>query len=148
MLLERLHRRVHVRHAFVWCSVLLVLIFAVPRIGGPQTVSMNGLYDSLAILVLFPLIVAMGAGDGITGRRSLAACKFLGGISYPLYITHYPLIYIYTAWVTRDHMPARHGVAWGVALLGTAVAVAYACLKLYDEPVRAWLARRFLVRGA
>ena len=25
-----------------------------------------------------------------------------------------------------------------------ALAIAYACLKLYDEPVRRWLSRRFL----
>ena len=39
------------------------------------------------------------------------------------------------------------GLAWGVALFFTAIIIAYACLKLYDEPVRRWLSRRFLVTG-
>jgi hypothetical protein len=31
-------------------------------------------------------------------------------------------------------------------LLTTALSIAYACLKLYDEPVRAWLQRRFILK--
>ncbi|WP_022685352.1 hypothetical protein [Sphingomonas phyllosphaerae] len=47
-----------------------------------------------------------------------------------------------------DHkVPARTGAPVGVALVVTAVAVAYASLKLYDEPVRRWLGRRLLRRG-
>ncbi len=39
------------------------------------------------------------------------------------------------------------GITWGAALFVTAVAIAYACLKLYDEPVRRWLSQRLLVTG-
>jgi peptidoglycan/LPS O-acetylase OafA/YrhL len=89
----------------------------------------------------------MGAGDRVSGPVSMKLCKFFGEISYPLYITHYPLIYVYTAWVTRNKIPAAQGAVWGVVLLLTAVTIAYACLKLYDEPVREWLRRRFLVKS-
>ena len=88
----------------------------------------------------------MGAGSGLTGHASTRLCKFFGAISYPLYITHYPLIYVYTAWVTSKKIPASTGAAAGVLLLILAVAIAYACLKLYDEPTRAWLNRRFLTK--
>ena len=149
MLLMRMGKRIHVKHAFLVCSVLLVAILAFPRIGGPAHLWVNGLYEAFAIIVLFPVIVAMGAGESVTGGFALKLCKFLGAISYPLYITHYPLIYIYTAWATRDHVPAMPlGIVFGALLLVTAVAIAYLCLRFYDEPVRAWLARRFLVRGA
>jgi hypothetical protein len=33
-------------------------------------------------------------------------------------------------------------------LLIVAISIAYASLKLYDEPVRRWLSRRFLTRPA
>lgn len=56
---------------------------------------MNGLYEAFCIICIFPVIVSMGAGGRITGKRSAAVCKFLGDISYPVYITHYPLVYIY-----------------------------------------------------
>ena len=148
VLLMRLGWRIRVQGAFAMCSVLLVAILAFPRVGGPQHLWVNGLYDSFAILVLFPVIVAMGAGDRVTGDVSTRLCKFLGAISYPLYITHYPLIYIYTAWAVENKVSAGAGAVWGAVLLVTAIAVAYGCLKLYDEPVRGWLGRRFLLRSA
>ena len=145
MLLMRLGKRIHIKNSFAVCSVVIIVLFAVPRIGGPEHLWMNGLYESLCIVVLFPIIVATGAGESVTGPSMTRACKFLGGLSYPLYITHYPLIYVYTAWVVRDHVPAAKGAVFGVLLLVTSAALAYACLKLYDEPVRGWLGRRFLI---
>jgi peptidoglycan/LPS O-acetylase OafA/YrhL len=144
MLLMRLGKRIHVKGSFLWCSLLLVAALAVPRIGGPAHLWMNGLYEVACIVVLFPVIVAMGAGDEVRGRLATKVCKFFGEISYPLYITHYPLIYIYTAWAINKKIPAAQGAVVGVGLVLTAVAIAYACLKLYDEPVREWLRRRWL----
>jgi peptidoglycan/LPS O-acetylase OafA/YrhL len=144
ILLMRLGWRLRVPQAFLVCSVLLVLTLAIPRFGGPQTLWMNGLYESVAILVIFPLIVAMGAGDTVHSALTLRLSKFFGELSYPLYITHYPLIYWYTAWVTKDHVPAARGAVFGVLLMVAACTIAYACLKLYDEPVRDWLKRRYL----
>lgn len=147
MLLERLGGRFHVRHAFLLCSALLVLLLSLPRFGGPQHLWMNGLYEACCIVLFFPFIVAAGAGDRLTNPMAVKLCRFFGDISYPLYITHYPLIYVYTAWVIRDHVPVRVGAPMGVLLVVTAITVAYASLKLYDEPVRAWLSRRFLARA-
>ena len=147
VLLMRTGTRIHSRRAFVHCSLLLIVILSFPRIGGPEHLWMNGLYESFCIILLFPLIVAMGAGAKVIGERSTKASGFLGDISYPLYITHYPLIYVYTAWVTREKIPAAYGAVMGVLLLATSILVAYACLKFYDEPVRSWLDRRFLAKG-
>jgi peptidoglycan/LPS O-acetylase OafA/YrhL len=49
--------------------------------------------------------------------------------------------------VTRNKIPAAYGAVMGVLLFVTSVLIAYACLKLYDEPVREWLTRRFLAKG-
>jgi peptidoglycan/LPS O-acetylase OafA/YrhL len=92
------------------------------------------------------VIIAMGAGDNVRDGVEAKVCRFLGDISYPLYITHYALIYTYTAWVV-DRKPAlSKSVPMGVALFVTALAIAYACLKLFDEPVRRWLSARYLGR--
>ena len=148
MLLMRLGKRIHIKGAFAVCSLLIIAVLAIPRIGGREHLWMNGLYEWLAIVVVFPVIVAMGAGDSVTGRFSTRLCKLCGDISYPLYITHYPLIYVYTAWISRDHTDGTAAAAgYGVLVVLTSVAIAYACLKLYDEPVRAWLTRRFLPRA-
>ena len=66
---------------------------------------MNGLYEALAIILIFPFIIYLGASGEITNSFQKRACKFLGDISYPIYIHHYPFIYIYTAWV-YDNKPS------------------------------------------
>lgn len=147
MLLQRIHKRIHVRNAFLWCSLLLIVTFVLPRFGTRATLWKNGLYEALVIILVYPVIVAMGAGVQINGRTATRLCRFSGAISYPLYITHYSLIYIYTAWVYDGKLTPAQGFAWGAALFVTAIAIAYACLKFYDEPVRRWLNRRFLVTG-
>lgn len=53
MLLQQRHRRIDVRHNFLWCSLLLVL----PRFGMHETGWHNGLYEAAVILVVFPVIV-------------------------------------------------------------------------------------------
>lgn len=148
MLLQRLHLRLHVRNAFLWCSLLLILTFALPRFGTPTTLWKNGLYEAAMVILVYPVIVAMGAGEQIHGRVATQLCRFSGAISYPLYITHYALIYVYTAWVYDGKLTHAQGVAWGAGVFVTAVGIAYASLKLYDEPVRRWMTRRFLAKGS
>ncbi|MEP7144710.1 MAG: acyltransferase [Ferruginibacter sp.] len=146
LLLCRIGKLIHIKGAFWLCSLLITIILCVPRIGGSGHLWMNGLYESFCIIVLFPLIVSIGAGGSIKSKHSAKVCKFLGDISYPLYITHYPLIYIHIAWVTNNNVPMNYGIAGGLLLLIVSIVIAYACLKLYDEPVRNWLKKRFLVK--
>jgi peptidoglycan/LPS O-acetylase OafA/YrhL len=145
LLLSRTMKLTQVSNSFFWCSLLLVVVFSIPRIGGQAHLWMNGLYESLTIIVVFPLIVYLGASGEVTGKLASRVCKFFGDISYPIYITHYPLIYIYTGWVS-DHRSVSFGKAFPYALatLVGAVVIAYASLKLYDEPVRQWLQKRWL----
>jgi peptidoglycan/LPS O-acetylase OafA/YrhL len=75
-------------------------------------------------------------------------CRFLGDISYPIYITHYPLIYTYTPWVATHKVPLRDALPVAALVFLAPVAIAYACLKWYDEPVRAWLKKKMLVDGS
>ena len=148
MLLMRSGKRLRVRHAFAVSGVLLILALALPRMGDTPHDWRNGLYDAACVLLLFPLIVAIGAGQKLADGKSLRVARFFGDLSFPLYITHYPLIYLYTAWVVDQKVPARIGAPRGVLLVIVAVLIAYASLKLYDEPVRRRLAARFLRRPA
>jgi peptidoglycan/LPS O-acetylase OafA/YrhL len=146
MLLCRVGKLIRIKNAFAVCSVLLLIVFFIPRIGGPDHLWMNGLYESIVIIVVFPLIVSIGAGGTLTGKFATKTCTFLGAISYPLYITHYAFIYLHIAWVANDKVPMSTGLLGGVVVLIVSIAVAYASLKLYDEPVREWLKKRFLMR--
>ncbi|MBQ8424246.1 MAG: acyltransferase [Coprobacter sp.] len=148
LLISRLGKYIKVQAGFWWCSLLITMILVVPHIGGEAYRWADGVYNVVAILVLFPLIVMMGAGSRVSGARSVRICNFLGEISYPLYITHYPWIYVHMKWVA-DHKDAPIGthICVAVGLYILVVAIAYACLKLYDTPVREWLRRRFLAIG-
>src|SRR5665213_1472442 len=145
VLLCRMGKLIKINGAFWLCSLFIVIILSVPRIGGSAHLWMNGLYESFAIIILFPLIISIGAGSEIKNRKSIKACKFLGDISYPLYITHYPLIYIYTAWVADNKIPLGwHGLSVGLLLLIDSLCIAYTSLKLYDVPLRNYLKKHFL----
>lgn len=144
ILLMRLGLHLRVRGSFFVCSALLLAVLCWPRIGTPQTLWANGIFEAVSIIVVFPLIVLIGAGQEPPPGLTTKLCRFLGDISYPLYITHYALIYTYWEWVRGKHIPALEGALVGAGVFVAAVAIAYACLKLYDEPLRAWLGRRFL----
>jgi len=111
----------------------------IPRIGGKASVWMNGWYDSLTIILIFPLIVQIGASGVVAGNTGNRIAKFFGDLSYPLYITHYPIIYIYTGWVFDHHPDFTQTFPFALLTFGSSILLAWACLKLYDEPVRAWL---------
>ena len=76
LLLSRIGKLVKVKRGFYWCSLLVTVILVMPRIGGETSQWMNGVYEAVSVLALFPLIVAMGAGSNVTGKRSVALCKF------------------------------------------------------------------------
>ena len=142
MLLARTFRPRNVKGAFWICSAALIALFAVPYIPSTDGVSLNSLYEFVCIGVIFPALVWLGA----CGSASGAAKKintFLGEFSYPLYIVHYPIMYIFYAWLIKRDIYTLEA-CWPVALLVvvSSIALAYACLKLYDEPVRRWLSRR------
>jgi len=142
LLLYRTSKLVFIKNAFFWCSLLLIILLSVPRIGGTLHVWENGLYESLTIVFLFPFIVFLGAGGSIQNKRTLQFCQWLGNISYPLYITHYPLIYWYTAWVHDHKVSNLQSLGMAIMVFFIAITIAFVALKWYDEPVRKWLQTR------
>lgn len=146
LLLSRISKPGRIKHAFVWCSLMIIMVLSFPRVGGSEHLWMNGLYDSLSILFLFPLIVYLGASGEVKGELMSKLCRFLGDISYPVYIIHYPLIYVFTAWVVDHQVPLNEAWPAGLLLLAASIAIAYGSFRFYDLPVRKWLARRYLTR--
>ena len=149
LLLYRMGRRIRLgRHGFAWCSAALLTLFCMPYVGTEECQWPNGLYECICILVLFPAIVAAGAGSSTGGRRTTAACRFLGELSYPLYITHYPLIYMQLSWAkAHPDLPQSTHTAVMCATFVLCIATAYGCMKLIDTPVRRLLTERWLRSG-
>ena len=147
LLLSRINKLIKIKRGFWWCSVLIIVMLAMPRIGGMENMWMNGAYEAFCILIICPLIVAIGAGSDIKGKKSVAVCTFLGEISYPLYITHFPLVYMQIAWA-NNHPDAPLGtvICLSVSIFILSVGLAYGSLKLYDRPVREWLKKHWLMK--
>lgn len=143
MLLARNFKPVKVRGAFWICSAIMIALFHVPYVAGANMISFNGLYEMLCITLVFPALIWLGASGTTTDKASSGVCKFLGDISYPLYMVHYPVMYLFYSWLIENELYTL-GDTWPMALLVVvgSVALAYACLKLYDIPVRRFLSGR------
>ncbi|WP_276802029.1 acyltransferase family protein [Odoribacter laneus] len=144
LLLSRLFKPIFIKGVFWICSLSVVILLAVPRIGGSENLWMNGLYDTLCFALLFPLIVYLGASGKTTDKLTTRICKFLGDISYPLYMVHYPFIYLYYAWVKNEHLTFVQSLPGALAVVIGSIILAYLCLRLYDEPVRKFLTKHLL----
>lgn len=139
LLLSRIGKRIRIQGGFWWCSVILAVVLSIPCVGGEGSI-LNGIYNAFCIIVIFPLIVMIGAGSVINGAKGNRICDFLGQISYPLYITHYPLMYVQMCWVySHPDAPLFAHLTMNIGVVVLSVFIAWAALKLYDIPLRAWL---------
>lgn len=148
MFMARIFRPAKVHGAFWLCSAVLLALFAVPYLPAMQPLCMNGVFESVCIIAVFPILVWLAASGQTTDAKSTSVCTFLGNISFPLYIIHYPFMYMFYAWLIEHHIYTL-GECWPVALALMAwnVAVAYVCLKFYDLPVRNWLSSKYSRRS-
>ncbi len=146
LLISRVGKLIKVKGGFWWCSLMVAVLMCMPWMGLSETGDgrwTNGLYEAICILVLFPLIVMIGAGSSVKGGKSEAINKFLGDISYPIYITHFPLIYMQMSWADKHpDAPISTHIFVSVCIFLLSIAVAYAAFKLYDLPVREWLRKK------
>ena len=131
------------RNIFWIATVILFVLFSAPYFPKTTNISINGIYELLCIMMVFPFIVWFAACGTTTSSFSTKLCSFLGDISYPLYIVHYPVMYLFYAWLI-DNKHYTLGETWQMVILVMLVniALAYACLKLYDEPIRKRLSKK------
>lgn len=144
LLLSRFFRPVAFKSSFLLCSLLVIVFLSIPRVGGTGQLWLNGVYDAGTIILIFPLIVFLGANGTVKGKVAGKVCSFLGDISYPLYITHFPLMYMFYAWVTNNKVPLEKAWPVAAATLVFSIILAWVCFRFYDVPVRKWLAKKFI----
>jgi len=136
LLIYRMGWHLRSRLGFFALSVLLILALVSPYKTGAWV-------REVAIITLyFPLLVILGAGTRLSPRMSPRMdrlCRFSGDLSYPLYMTHYSVIWIWGDYAAK-HKLLQSGLAPAV-LIGVITMVAFGCvvMQFYDKPVRAWL---------
>ena len=118
---------------------------ACPYVGGSEPSVLNALYDSVCTLVVFPLIVYLGACGNTTDRFSTGLCDFLGRLSYPVYIIHYPVMYMFYAWVWAHGYSFTQVWPVCVAQFVGIILMAWLAMRYYDTPVRRYLSRKLLL---
>ena len=141
LLLSRIFKPIHYARGAFWTSAaLLLIIFHVPYIYNDGALSLNGVFEAACIIAVFPLVVWYAASGKTTDIASTRICRFLGDISYPLYIVHYPLMYAFYMWLIKTRQYTLYET-WPTALAAVtaSIVLAWLCLKLYDMPVRKWL---------
>ena len=141
ILMSRLFKPLRQARGAFWTSAaLLLIIFHVPYIYSDGALSLNGMFEAACIIAVFPLVVWYAASGKTTDIASTRICRFLGDISYPLYIVHYPIMYAFYMWLIKTRQYTLHET-WPAALavVTASIILAWLCLKLYDMPVRKWL---------
>src|SRR6202522_895265 len=144
--LYRIHHRIRFpKIGLLLLSIVLVLCFQMPQFSKVSSVSLNGLYDAACVLFLFPLVILCGAHSN-AGTGMIRFCKFSGRLSYPLYVTHIPFVYVLEGYSSTRHPSIDVKLIWIFLLIPFVIFVAWIALRYFDEPVRAWLTRRYGIK--
>ena len=141
LLMARSFRPMRVRGAFWLCSAALVAMLSMPYVGDSAGDVRNAVFDLVCTLVVFPAIVWLGACGATTDAFSTRLCATLGQLSYPIYILHYPLMYLFYAWVWQNGVSPREALPVCAAMLVVIPALAWTALHFYDIPLREALGR-------
>ena len=135
MLIFRSNWIIKSKLGFIGLSVLLLLTFFMPFS------DWNWLTEPLVVLLYFPLLIVIGAGATLKPELK-KLCIFFGKISYPLYMTHYAVMWIFANYYTK-YKPETGQLAL-VMFIGTLLllGVAYLTMVFYDIPIRKYLTER------
>lgn len=119
---------------FLGLSVLLLLAFLMPFSWGWQG-------ELAVVLLYFPLLISLGAGATLAPALK-NICVFSGNISYPLYMTHYAVMWMFSHYYTLYKPDTGQLAAMIVSGTVLLLCVAYFAMAYYDIPVRKYLTAR------
>lgn len=137
MYLSRIYHSTQIKGAFVTSSLVLTLLFSVPFLSPVSGINLNGIFELLCIVIIFPIIVWIGASENIRNTKQLKVIKLLGDLSYPLYLTHYPIMYLFYKWLIDNSIYSfKDCPLISITAYVLSVIIAYITLKIYDIPIR------------
>lgn len=121
---------------FIGVAILLFLAFIFPFRNHLAWIT-----DLVTVLLYLPLMVSLGAGAYLSdGFKKI--CKFLGDLSYPLYMIHYPFLWVFFSY-TLKYKPGIQEMSVIIPIATIAlITLAYLIMKLIDMPIRKSLRRQ------
>jgi peptidoglycan/LPS O-acetylase OafA/YrhL len=115
-------------------GLILLAVLAFPRNVGAGGVPW---FDLIAILMIMPTIVALGVlQKNDAGRIG----RFLGELSYPVYVLHYPILLIASG-LQQTKLSKVNTNLTSACAVALVLALATIASRFYDEPVRRWLSQ-------
>ncbi|RYZ98735.1 MAG: hypothetical protein EOP47_18610 [Sphingobacteriaceae bacterium] len=101
----------------------------------------NRYTEPAVVLFYFPVLIALGAGATLTnGFKKL--CLFSGQISYPLYMTHYAVIWMFGNYYST-YKPGTSQLSFIIITsIIVLTGIAWLVMKFYDIPVRRYLSSK------
>ncbi|MGH2624242.1 MAG: acyltransferase family protein, partial [Sphingobacterium sp.] len=137
ILLYRSNGLIRQNISFWLLSLGLSLIFFIP-----YSEIFSPIIDPLIVIFYFPLLISLAAGKINFGETTKKLGKWLGDISYPLYVIHYPFIWIFMSYVEKES-PDRGNMAILVSIgMVCLLFLAHVILRWVDEPIRYYLTER------
>lgn len=107
--------------------------------------TLNWLFESMVVILYFPFLIALGAGTSLRNSTQ-KICRLLGNLSYPLYMTHYCVIWAFGAYLQSPSFHQHHVnyiIAAGSLLL---IAFGYVVMRFIDEPIRKKMSKIYGIR--
>lgn len=144
MLISRNFRPFQIRGAFWICAIVLLVLFCVPYIEGKSPVCLNGVFEMICIAVIFPFwyasVLPQDNRQAVHPHLQIPRRYLLSALCRTL-PDHVCILFL----ADRDQtIYPRRNLAVAAAVYFGSILTAWLCLKLYDEPVRKWLNRRFM----
>lgn len=133
MLISRRFKAIKISYPFLLSSILLIVIFCVPYLAPIKDINFNGIYEEICITIIFPIILIIGASS----KEKPKISTILGDLSYPLYIIHYPIMYLFYQWLIKNEhysLATTYPVALFVVVLSIVLALLLS--KFYDKPIK------------
>jgi peptidoglycan/LPS O-acetylase OafA/YrhL len=133
MIISRKFKSIKLPYPFLISAIILITTLSIPYLSPLNAINLNGIYEEICIAIIFPLIVIIGASSKENSRAS----QLLGEISYPLYIIHYPIMYLFYQWLieTKQYtLQETYPVALFVVFIS--IILAFVLASFYDKPIR------------
>ncbi|RZK48650.1 MAG: acyltransferase [Pedobacter sp.] len=109
----------------------------------PYNETTNWILEPFIVLVYFPFIVALGAGS----TRKAKQTKYInlaGELSYPLYMIHYPFIWIFLGYYMAHNPSSQELLMLVPASTIGLVLLAFISYRYLDKPIRNYFKIRLL----
>lgn len=136
VLIYRLNIRLKRTFPFWLLAIMLAAVFFIPF-----SWETSPIIDPLIVVFYFPVLIILGTGQKAMDAKTKGVCNWLGELSYPLYMVHYPFIWLFLSYVEQykpNGTQMSYIIVIGMLLL---ILFSYLVAEYIDKPIRKMLSK-------